>query len=217
LGELAGARDRGRVGERSRGPKGPVWGLNWRIGAAGVGAPRHRRAASAWSAPPASSRPGQQGGGTARLPWSREARLGRWRLGKNNRGHEVAAAGAYSTSTACARESRPRPFCRRRKGAPSLRQDARYLDPVRRTRAALAGARAGESPTDWRTERGAYGRHGSLDVSGRGLWVCVTRWEGVHRGADTKASRAWRGPGAGRRAARWVQCVGLAVFDHIFL
>jgi hypothetical protein len=84
----------GRVGERSRGPKGSVWGLNWRIGAAGVGAPRHRRAASAWSAPPASSRPGQQGGGPARLQWSREARLGRWRLRKNNRGHEVAAAGA---------------------------------------------------------------------------------------------------------------------------
>jgi hypothetical protein len=58
------------------------------------GAPWHSRAVRAWSSPPASPRPEQQGGGAARLQWSRKARVrGAGDCGID-RGQGVAAAGA---------------------------------------------------------------------------------------------------------------------------
>jgi hypothetical protein len=41
---------------------------------------------------------------------------------------------------------------------------------VHRTRAASAGARAGEPAADRRTKRGSYGRRGVQGASGRGRW-----------------------------------------------
>jgi hypothetical protein len=80
----------------------PVCGLEcWRK-AAGGGAPRHGQTASAWSSPPASSQPGQQGGGATRLQWSREARVRGAEDCGINRGQGVAAAGANTTPTTCA-------------------------------------------------------------------------------------------------------------------
>jgi hypothetical protein len=166
-----------------------------------------------------SSRPGQQGGRRGATSRSREARVRALATGENDHGHEVAAAGAYSTSTACALGEADRGhFVGGEKRCLHCDKTRGTSTPVRRTRAALAGARAGEPPTDRRTERGVYGRRGSLDVSGRGLWGCVTRWEGAHRGADAEASRAWRGRGRARVGAPG-ECsyVGLALFDHVLL
>jgi hypothetical protein len=117
-----------------------------------VGAPRHRRASSAWSSPPASSRPGQQGDGAAWLQWSREARVRDTGDCGIDRGQGVETAGAHTMSTACA-ATRCGLLCRRGKRG-RLHCDATWStsSPVHRTQVASAGERAGEPAEDWRSK-----------------------------------------------------------------